>query len=136
MKQNQLIGTKQEQRNSTSKSGKILKTDVVTFLSVYEETHTCYFMEGLDGGNCHSNQNSYSCSQKVEWFIMFVVFINVISFILSTEPDLRTPVTLKLFKAIESTSVAIFTIEYALRLWCAAEKKKYRHKHEWLGRLR
>jgi len=66
---------------------------------------------------------------------MSIIFINVITFILSTEPYLYDNAS-TLFITIEATSVTIFTIEYLLRLWCSAEKSNYRHRKEWLGRVR
>jgi len=75
-------------------------------------------------------------SHYVDWIIMVVVFVNVISFILSTEKDLMNRYSETIFSIVESTSVAIFTVEYMLRFWSSAEKKRSRQHREWVGRLR
>jgi len=79
-------------------------------------------------------QSNYS--QLVEWFILIVVTINIISFILSTDRKFSSNTLDLVYQVIETFSIIIFSFEYLLRFWCSAEKKYYRNKREWLGRLR
>jgi len=72
----------------------------------------------------------------LEWIILACIFINVIAFILSADTRLSpSDAASETFQVIEIVSVAIFTIEYSLRIWSIADKKKYRDK-PWIGRLK
>jgi voltage-gated potassium channel len=65
--------------------------------------------------------------------IVLVIAINTSAFIASTELGHEYD---PIFDLIENISVAIFTIEYIIRVWCAADKKQYRGHREWEARLR
>ncbi len=54
-----------------------------------------------------------------------MIVINVILFILSTEPTIREHAE-DIFDGIEYFFVAVFTIELGLRLWTCIEKKAYK----------
>ncbi len=56
----------------------------------------------------------------VENGLVFLIFINVAAFVLETVPSLESQYA-SLFFFIDWASVAIFTVEYALRLWSCVE---------------
>lgn len=75
-------------------------------------------------------------SKIIEWIILGCIFLNVIAFILSTDSSITAyPAASTTFEVVDITSIIIFTIEYALRIWSIAEQKKWR-KRPWIGRLR
>ncbi len=65
--------------------------------------------------------------------IMALVVINVIAVILETVPSIEARYG-ALFTSVELISVAIFTVEYLLRLWCCVEEERFAHPIK--GRLR
>lgn len=65
----------------------------------------------------------------VRRFLTFLILLNVVAVVLETVPGWPAAAP-GVFQAIEVTSVAIFTIEYLLRLWCAPERTPH------LGALR
>jgi voltage-gated potassium channel len=52
--------------------------------------------------------------------IVLLIVINLVSMTLDSVPELQTQYG-ALFTAIELLSLVVFTIEYALRVWVAAE---------------
>jgi voltage-gated potassium channel len=57
-------------------------------------------------------------------FIQALIFISIITFSIETLPDLR-PETRNILESIELFCVAIFTIEYALRIYVSDKKLKF-----------
>ena len=68
----------------------------------------------------------------VRWFLAALIVVNVAAVVLETVPSLRAAYAAG-FYALEVGSLAVFGLEYALRLWSAAEHDRYRGL---LGRLR
>lgn len=62
----------------------------------------------------------------IDVFLISLIIINVIAIVLESVPALATRYH-RLFFFIEVTSVAIFTIEYLLRLWCCVDKLEFKH---------
>src|SRR4051812_11348633 len=58
--------------------------------------------------------------------IVFLIVVNLIAVTLETVPDLQARYQ-TLFTVIELISLAVFTVEYGLRLWVAVEHAPYRH---------
>lgn len=74
-------------------------------------------------------------SKIVDRFLIVLILLNVVAGILHSvswvERDYDT-----LFWFFEATSIAIFTLEYVLRLWCVTSSQRGRFKHPIWGRLR
>jgi len=72
-------------------------------------------------------------SKVFDWFILSLIALNVTAVVVETVEPIyqRAP---SLFKWFETVSVAIFTIEYVLRVWSCTESKK--HRSPVCGRLR
>jgi voltage-gated potassium channel len=69
----------------------------------------------------------------VDFAILSLIFLNVVALILETvEPIHRiSPLAFKIF---EDVSIAVFTVEYLLRLWCCTAIPRF--SHPLYGRLR
>jgi voltage-gated potassium channel len=65
--------------------------------------------------------------------LMILIVINSVAVVLETVDELNETYGV-LFRSIEIVSVAIFTVEYLLRLWIAPLDARYRKP--WTGRLR
>src|SRR5215472_6366822 len=61
--------------------------------------------------------------------IVLLIVVNLVSMTLDSVPALQTQYG-ALFTAIELLSLVVFTIEYALRVWVAAEHAPARHSSE------
>ena len=61
--------------------------------------------------------------------IVALIVVNLVSMTLDSVPALQTQYG-PLFTAIELLSLVVFTIEYALRVWVAAEHAPARHSSE------
>lgn len=72
-------------------------------------------------------------SRICDVFILSAIVVSVVGIILASEPSLRERAS-GLFRWLELITVAIFTVEYALRLWSCVEEQKYRASIT--GRLR
>ncbi len=71
---------------------------------------------------------------KIFAYLMSVLIVlNVLAVILETEETIARPLSY-IFNAFEIFSVAVFTIEYLMRLWVCTAKSKY--KQPVIGRLR
>ncbi|TMP33363.1 ion transporter [Pseudoalteromonas rubra] len=62
----------------------------------------------------------------IDVFLITLIIANVIAIVLESVPALATRYH-SLFFYIEVISVAIFTIEYLLRLWCCVDKLEFKH---------
>ncbi|WP_414473804.1 cyclic nucleotide-gated ion channel [Microvirga sp. M2] len=71
----------------------------------------------------------------VHLFLILLIAVNVTAVVLESVPSLQdaygTP-----FLIIELVSGAIFTVEYAARLWCAPEYLPFHHMKPWRARMR
>ena len=89
---------------------------------------TVYHMLGGEG---HSDP----WVRAVDWFLIAMVVLNVAAVVLESIEHLSIahgPV----FHAFDLFSVAVFSVEYLLRLWTAVELDDRRFRHPVLGRLR
>lgn len=69
----------------------------------------------LEGGPAHGPFGTI-----VEVFLIVLIIANVVAFTLASVPSIRQPYWVDL-EVFEIFSVAVFTIEYILRLWVAIE---------------
>ena len=83
----------------------------------------------LEGGPAHGVLGAV-----VETFLIVLIIANVAAFTLQSVPSIRQPYWLDL-EVFEVFSVAVFTIEYVLRLWVSIEDPLLREKGRWNGRL-
>ena len=68
-------------------------------------------------------------------FIVVLIILNVIAVMLETMPSIeKNPDAMRFFRYFDIVSVAIFTIEYVLRVWSSNHEEKY--KHSFWGRLK
>lgn len=67
--------------------------------------------------------------------IIALILISVASTVLQSVPSLRDEVG-GLLRAVEIVAVAVFTVEYAVRVWSAVEHPPYRGLPRWKARLR
>lgn len=74
-------------------------------------------------------------SQAVDWALIVIILINVTAVILETVPSLHARYH-RAFLWIEIVSVAIFTVEYLLRLWVADQNIAFRSRDGRPSRLR
>ena len=72
-------------------------------------------------------------SQTVQWFIITLILLNVAAFVLATVPAYQEAYG-AFFLWFERFSVAVFTIEYLLRVWACTEDERF--DHAVTGRLR
>lgn len=70
----------------------------------------------------------------VEVGLIVLILLNTVGFTLQSVPSIRTAFSLDL-EGLEVASLAIFTIEYALRLWVSIEDPVNRNLGPWRGRL-
>jgi voltage-gated potassium channel len=66
--------------------------------------------------------------------LVALILINVVAAVFETVPQFSFEFGW-LFRAVESTSLVIFTIEYVVRLWVSVEHPRARGKPAWLARL-
>jgi voltage-gated potassium channel len=72
-------------------------------------------------------------SRVFDVFIMSLIFLNVVAVMLETEADLASAYS-AIFLWFEYFSVAVFTVEYVLRIWSCVEEIGY--EHPVTGRIR
>ncbi len=83
----------------------------------------------LEGGPAHG-----WLGRLVEVFLVVLIILNVVAFTIQSVPSIRQPYWLDL-EVFEVFSVAVFTIEYIVRLWVSVEDTLIREKGHWQGRL-
>jgi voltage-gated potassium channel len=66
-------------------------------------------------------------------FIIILILLNVIAVILETVPSIHRPYK-NLFEVFDAVSVAIFTVEYVLRVWSSNHDPQFSHSIR--GRIR
>jgi len=74
-------------------------------------------------------------ARAVDLVLISLVLVNVVAVILESLPSFENGYA-PLFLAVEIVSVALFTLEYALRLWSAPEHGPLSDLHPWRARLR
>lgn len=62
--------------------------------------------------------------KAVDWFLIALILLNIVAIVLESEVELQKQYG-ALFYQIELVSVAIFSIEYLLRLWSCVDKFEY-----------
>ena len=71
-----------------------------------------------------------------KWFISFVIVVDFIVFVISTEPIYRQQRrNAEIFQAVEGVTSSIFLLEYLARLYTTTESKKYGPHGPVMGRL-
>jgi voltage-gated potassium channel len=73
------------------------------------------------------DESGSGLGRKIDLFLMLLITVNVISVILESVAYIHTNYGLQ-FWLIEFFSVAVFSIEYALRLWTCVENPKYKNR--------
>jgi len=76
-----------------------------------------------------------AASKVFDSFIVALIFLNVAAFVAETVPSLRAEWG-RGFHWFEVFSVAVFTIEYILRIWTAVEVPYLSRRHPWKARLK
>jgi voltage-gated potassium channel len=71
-------------------------------------------------------QQRGSISWMLNVVLITIIFLNAIAIVLHTVPEYNQKYE-RLFIDFEYFSVAVFTIEYCLRIWSCVEKEEYRH---------
>ena len=82
-----------------------------------------------------TGQGEDSASKIFDGFIVGLILLNVAAFVAETVPSLHAAWG-GWFHWFEIFSVAIFTIEYVLRIWTAVEVPYLARKQPWLARLK
>ena len=72
--------------------------------------------------------------RAVSVFLILLVLVNVGAVVFESVPRYEAAHE-GLFTTIEIVSLIVFTVEYALRIWVAAEHAPYRHMAPMRGRL-
>jgi voltage-gated potassium channel len=65
-------------------------------------------------------------ARSVEILLITLIFLNIIAIVLESVEEINATYH-GLFHALETFSVIVFTIEYALRIWTSVENPKYKH---------
>jgi voltage-gated potassium channel len=97
-------------------------------LKLRHKAHHLFHSEGEEHGH-------WSAEHWTKIIIASVIMLSMLSIILETEPELESNYH-AYFWAFEIFTVAVFSIEYLLRLWCIVEDKDKRYSHWFWGRLR
>jgi voltage-gated potassium channel len=71
----------------------------------------------------------------VDRLLVGLILVNLVAVALESVPDLHARYAIE-FQAIEDVSLAVFTIEYLLRIWVAVEHGPHQHLSPWKARLR
>lgn len=69
----------------------------------------------------------------LNWFLVGLIFLNVVAVVLETVDSVHDRYE-RAFDLFEGASIAVFTLEYALRIWSCVEDPRYAHPIT--GRLR
>jgi len=74
-------------------------------------------------------------SRLVARGIIILIVVNLLAMILASVPEIDAKYD-RLFDAIEVVSLIVFTVEYALRIWVAAEHAAHRHVSPFRARMK
>jgi voltage-gated potassium channel len=81
----------------------------------------------------HPDEGNTRWDKVINTFLITVIILNVAAVILETVPSIQQP-NKTFFNYFDAFSVAIFSIEYVLRVWSATYHARYRHSFG--GRLK
>lgn len=84
----------------------------------------------LEAGHSHDWQ-----SRLFEGAMATLIVLNVVAFTVETVPSIRER-HLTFFRAFDMFSIAVFTVEYILRLWVCTEHPPFRGLAPWRARLK
>ena len=70
--------------------------------------------------------NADALERGLNWFLVGLIFLNVVAVVLETVESVYLPHK-HAFELFERASVAVFTVEYALRIWSCTEDPRYAH---------
>jgi voltage-gated potassium channel len=73
--------------------------------------------------------------RALDWFLIALILLNIVAIVLESEAKLHKQYS-TLFYNIELISVAIFSVEYVLRLWSCVDKFEYASSTESDGKKR
>ncbi len=105
------------------------QSEAVTALSPVPKTlrrRVYEIIEGAHDGDRHS--------EVFDRLLVFLIVLNVAAFILETVPSLNSAYGWW-FDMFEAASVAVFTLEYLLRIWSAPEVGYLKREPAWKARL-
>ena len=88
---------------------------------------TCELLE-------HTRDDDWA-AQAVDVFLILLITANVVAVVLDSMPEMDRAYHAWFYR-FELLSIAVFTVEYALRVWSANEQSYPRYKHPLWGRLR
>jgi voltage-gated potassium channel len=80
-------------------------------------------------------QRGYPAGRIFDIGLIFVILVSAAAVVLSTEPSLHARWH-ELFPEVELIAVAVFSVEYVLRLWAAVEDPRWTHMGPVMARLR
>ncbi len=84
----------------------------------------------------HAGRSQDSLTRLVDISLIILITLNVAAVILESVPEIHQPLV-TLFFAFEVFSVAVFTVEYFLRLWSVTENPWHdRYRRPFWGRVR
>ncbi|CAA7613403.1 ion transporter [Magnetospirillum sp. UT-4] len=89
------------------------------------------FVHHALGGEGHED----ALVRAINWFLIAMIVLNVVAVVLESIEELSIAHG-PAFHAFDLFSVAVFSVEYLLRLWTAVELPDRRYHHPVLGRLR
>jgi voltage-gated potassium channel len=75
------------------------------------------------------NVSRSSAARAIEWLLIILIFFNIVAILLESIHEINAEYS-SFFKALETFSVTIFTIEYVLRVWTSAENPRYGHSRK------
>lgn len=81
----------------------------------------------------HPEIGNTKWDKLINAFIIVLILLNVVAVMLETVPSIHEPYK-DIFNFFDSVSVAIFTIEYVLRVWSSNHEPQF--KHSIYGRIR
>lgn len=84
----------------------------------------------LEAGHSHDWQ-----SRVFEWSMATLIILNVVAFTIETVPSIHDRHE-TFFQVFDYTSIAIFTVEYLLRLWVCTEHPPFHGMKPWRARLK
>jgi voltage-gated potassium channel len=82
--------------------------------------------------NVLEHESHSKFSEFIHYFLMILILVTVIAVILESDTEIYNKHQ-TLFWLLEAISLAVFTVEYLLRVWSSGELKKYRN---FKGRIR
>jgi len=96
----------------------------------------CYLtLAPAEPNNEAEHQGVIKTSWFIDGFLIGLIILNVLAVILESVPSIEARFAAG-FLWFERLSVAIFTIEYLIRLWSAVEESEDARKKPWRARLR